>query len=240
MNRLTTYGLVGLSGVAVVATADSAFGLGGGALLADICRTLLEGEGSGNGGMGAMQMDVKPVPLIALSLGATAAAIAVLTRDQNLKAHGLSEPDDTESAAILSVMLVVARTQGNVRREELLDVFRIVTGHRIDENLVDAARHRFNEMAEENPACLRLEPMDEAICRRRVLSAAMLLGCVARPASYEVCDLIEQVTLDIGATREDVAVAEAALQDWKGDSHLVKGVSLITVLRHRVLALQPA
>lgn len=239
MNRFNTFGLVGLSAVAVVATLDSALGLGGGALLADICRTFLEDDMSGDG-MGGMAMEVKPVPLIALSLGATAAAIAVLTRDHNLTIAGRSQPDGQEQSAILSAILVIATVQGRVSRQEVMDVFRIVTGYPLEDELADFAMERFNAFAETDPENLRLARVSTAIGRRRVLAAALMMGCVARQPTNESSRLIEQMTVDIGAKSDDVAEAQKALTVWQGESERIEGVSMITMLRHRVLTLRPA
>lgn len=242
MNRFKTYGLVGLCGVGVVATIDSAFGLGGSALLADICMTLLEGDTPEGemGGMADMPMEIKPVPLIALSLAATTAAIVALTKDHQRAVSGRSEPDDEERAAILSAMLMVATARGRTSREELMDVFRIVTSHGLNQELLELAYDRFRQMSDADVSQCRLPPVSSSIGRRRTLAAALMIGCVARPSTSEISGLIERIALDIGATSEDVSAARSALKSWQEECVPAHGVSLVTVLRHRPLSLSPA
>lgn len=239
VNRFQTYGLCSLAGVAVLATLDSALGLGGGALLADICRTLLEDEPAKRA-MDEMQMEVKPVPLIGLSLAATGAAIFALTREHNRTMTGRSAPDDAETAAILSAMLVVAATQGRASREEIRDVFRIVTGHDVGDELMSLACTRLHAMIGGEVRMHRIPPVSSSIGRRRSLAAALMIGCVARSASDEVASIIEDVALDIGATADDISAARQSLELWQEGCVLAAGVSPVTVLRHRVLTLAPA
>lgn len=240
MNRFQTYGLCGLAGISVLATLDSALGLGGGAFLADVCRALLEGENDMSGGMWDMQMEIKPLPLIAISTAATGAAIYALTREQKLAMAGRSAPNDEEQAAILSAMLVVSVAQGRVSRDEIDDVYRIVTGHSLTEELLNLACNRFEEMLTGCVECTRLQPVTSGIGRRRTLAAALMLGCVVRPASDEVSDIIEVIALDIGATSHDITSAREALAQWHTGCVPTKGVSPVTVLRHRNLHLTPA
>lgn len=243
MNRVKTYGLVGLCGVGVAATVDTAFGLGGGAFLADICMTLIEGErpeGEMGGGMQEMPMEIKPIPLIGLSLAATTAAIVALAMDHQRMVAGRSEPDDEERAAILSAMLIVAKARGRTSREELMDVFRIVTSHSLNQDLLELAYGRFQQMSETDLNHCRLAPVSSAIGRRRTLAAALMIGCIARPATAEISALVERIALDIGATSDDVSVARKALETWRQDCQPAHGVSLVTVLRHRPLSLSPA
>ncbi|MCG6885428.1 MAG: hypothetical protein LJE62_16890 [Silicimonas sp.] len=239
MNRLKTYGLVGLAGVAVAATVDSALGLGGGAFLADICRTILD-DGTISDGMGDMAMGVKPVPLIALSLIATIAAIAILTRDQRRVRSGQSVPDDAERSAILSAMILVATTHGRTSRSEIMDVFRIVTGHPLEEELADLTCKRFAELKPTELRMYSLPRLETSIARRRTIAAALMVGCVVRPAAAGVNRLIERIAFDVKATSEDVAAARKALSEWQDDISPVDGISLIALLRHRVLRLRPA
>ncbi len=236
VNRFQTYGLVGLAGVAVLATVDSALGLGGGAFLADICRTFLEDDPAG---MGDMRMEVKPVPLIALSLVATVVAITALTREHQRAAAGRSAPDDEERAAVLSAMLIVATSQGRTSREEIMDVFRIVTHHQLDDDLLNLSYDRYLAMSKAGSGDYRLPPVSTSIGRRRTLAAALMIGCVARPATEETLVLIESLALDIGATSEDISAARQALEAWQDGCSPVAGVSPITVLRHRALQLAP-
>ena len=242
VNRFRTYGLVSLCGVGVAATIDNAFGLGGSAFLADICMTILEGDTPEGemGGMADMPMEIKPVPLIALSLTATAAAIYGLTRDHQRFVSGKSEPDDQERAAILSAMLLVSRARGRVAREEVLDVFRIVTSHDLDRDLLELTLQRFQNASDDELERYRFPPMSSSIARRRTLAAALMVGCVARPATSEVSALIERIGLDIGASSEDVSAARTALHKWQKDCTPANGVSLVTLLRHRSLDLAPA
>lgn len=243
MNRFKTYGLVGLCGVGVAATIDSAFGLGGSALLADICMTILEGdtpEGEMGGGMADMPMEIKPVPLIGLSLAATTAAIYALTRDHQRMIRGKSEPDDAERAAILSAMLLVAAERGRTSRDELKDVFRIVTSHRLSPELVDFAYDRFGQMTETELSQYRLAPLGTGIGRRRTLAAALMIGCAARLSPVIVEPLIGRIASDIGAAPEDIQAAQRAVDEWQGDSALMEGISPVTVFRHRDLELTPA
>lgn len=242
MNRFKTYGLVGLCGVGVVATIDSALGLGGSALIADICMTLLEGDAPEGemGGMEDMPMEIKPVPIIALSLSATAASIWALAQDHKRLVTGKSEPDDEERAAILSAMLVVAAAQGRISREEIRDVFRIVTGHDLSDELLSLACARLHAMIRGEVQARRLPPVSSSIGRRRSLAAALMIGCVARTASDEVAGIIEDLAVDIGATADDIAAARQSLELWQEGCAPTAGVSPVSVLRHRVLTLTPA
>ncbi|MEM6385932.1 MAG: hypothetical protein AAF718_06820 [Pseudomonadota bacterium] len=242
MNRFKTYGLVGLCGIGVVATIDSAFGLGGSALLADICMTILEGAPQ-DGEMAAMDdmdMEVKPVPLIALSLAATTAAIIALAKDHQRIAMGRAEPDDKERASILSAMLVVAAVSGRTTREEMMDVFRIVTGHGLNDELLDLAYARFATLSQEGAMRSRLPPVSSSIGRRRTLAAAMMIGCVVRPATGNVQRVLDRLAQDIGADANDVSEARQALDNWQEDCTPCHGVSPVTLLRHRPLTLMPA
>lgn len=239
VNRFQTYGLCGLAGISVLATLDSALGLGGGAFLADVCRTLLEGESDMSAGMGDMQMEIKPLPLIAVSTVATAAAICALTREHRMALAGKSAPSDEEQAAILSAMLVVGIAHGRVSRDEIDDVYRIATGHYLTEEVLNLACFRFREMQSGSVACASLPLVATSIGRRRTLVAALMLGCVARPASQSVLDTIENIALDIGATADDISAARHALAEWQQGFVPTRGVSTVTVLRHRKLSLAP-
>lgn len=226
----------------MLATVDSALGLGGGALLADICRTLLDGESEMGGGMGDMPMEIKPLPLIMLSMAATGAAIYALAHDQNRILAGQSEPDDAERASILSAMLVVAVAQGHTTRDEFRDVFRIATGHNLSDELLALAYARFNDLLDDSSDRndLRVPPVATTIGRRRSLAAALMIGCVARKPSDEVSAVLEQMALDIGATSDDVTVARRALSEWQKGCAPMNGVSPVTILRHRNLRLKSA
>ncbi len=238
MNRFKTYGLGALCGVGVIATLDSALGLGGGALLADICRTFLEDEPM-EGGMAGMSMEVKPVPLIALSLAATTAAIWAVTQEHQRAVTGRSAPDDEERSAILSATLIVAVAQGRTSRDEIADVFRIVTCHALEDDLLEAAYRRFREMVGEEPRSYRMPEVSTSIGRRRALSAALMVGCVAREPDEHMSALIGQMASDIGATSEDIAAARNALEHWQQDLEPVQGISPVSLLRHRSLQLSP-
>lgn len=238
MNGFNIYGAVGLSAVAVLATLDSALGFGGGAFLADICRTILEEEGA-SGGMGAMSMEVKPVPLIGLSLAVTLIAISILTLEQRRVAAGRSAPDNEERAAILSASVLISAAQGSGARNEIADVFKIVTGHPLEAELADLAYARLQGLKGATLDAYRSAPVERPIARRRALAAALMVGCVARPATQRATDLIERLSIDIGATQEDIAAARRALTDWKSGCEPVKGVSLVALLRHRTLTLRP-
>ena len=238
MNRFKTYGLGALCGVGVIATLDSAFGLGGGALLADICRTFLEDEPM-EGGMAGMSMEVKPVPLIALSLAATTAAIWALTQEHQKAVTGRSEPDDEERSAILSAMLIVAVAQGRTSRDEIADVFRIVTCHDLDDDLLETAHKRFRDMVEGEARAYRMVAVSTAIGRRRALAAALMVGCVAHEPDENMLALIDQMASDMGATSDDIASARSALLHWQQDLEPVQGVSPVSLLRHRNLQLSP-
>ncbi len=240
MNRFKTYGLGALCGVGVIATLDSALGLGGGALIADICRTFLEDEPASGGGMAGMSMEVKPVPLIALSLAATTAAIWALTQDHQKTFTGRSEPDDEERSAILSSMLIVGLAHGRITRDEVADVFRIVTCHELDDDLLDAAFARFNEMLDSQECSYRMPGVSSSIGRRRALAAALMVGFVGRQSDERISSLIGQLAADMGCSSEDVTAARQALENWKQDLEPVQGVSPVAILRHRHLQLSPA
>ena len=235
MNKASTYGLIFLCALALLATLDQALGLGGGALLADICRTILDDDMGGEG-MGGMSMDIKPVPIIALSLAFTAAAILALTRDQNRTLAGRSVPDTQERAAILSAMYLVARANGKISQDEVRDVFTVVTSHPLESQLVELFVQRFDADKTKDPA-FHLEPVDTSIGRRRTLAAALLVGCVGRPHSDAMLSLIQQIAVDIGASAEDIQAARAALNEWQEGCEPVQGVSPVALMRHRALSL---
>ncbi|MDJ0637438.1 MAG: hypothetical protein QNJ20_01285 [Paracoccaceae bacterium] len=240
MNMTKTYGLIGLCFLGVLATLDSILGLGGSALIADICRTILEDEPAMGGGMGDMRMEVKPAPIIAISLTATFAAIFELMRDQQKISEGRSEPEPAERAGILSAMLLVAQARGKTTREEVQDIFRIVTSHELEEELVTLFFDRFNALTPKDHRQVRLDPLPTSIGKRRALAAALMIGCVGRSPDSQVSELIEQIALDIDADASDIAAARHALSDWQKDYRPLEGVSPVSVLRHRNLALRPA
>ena len=237
MNSAGTYTLICLAALAVLGTLDSALGLGGGALIADICRTILD-EGPGEG-MAGMDMEIKPVPLIALSLCATMAAIWAVQQENLRRLAGRAPPSDAERAAILGAMLIVATAQGRTSRQEIADVFRIVTSHELEDELLDLSSDRFRVLSRNPIQDVRLAPVETAIGRRRTLAASMMVGCVARPADDQVTQRIETIAMDIGASSEDVAAARAALEGWQRDVTPTEGVSPVALLRHRFLELSP-
>ena len=242
MKWFKTFGLVGLCSIGFLATLDIAFELGGSAVLADICMSILEGNvyDVEKVGMLAMAMEIKPVPLIVLSLVATTAAIFALTRDHQRMLAGKSEPDDAERAAILSGMLLVAVARGQMSREELQDVFRIVTGHSLSRELVDFVYDRFKQLSDAEQAQHHLTLLGSSIGRRRTLSAAMMLGSAAKSSVHITASLVDRIATDIGATPDDILVARNAVENWHGDCPLTDGVSPVTVFRHRALELAPA
>jgi len=192
------------------------------------------------GGMADMPMEIKPVPLIALSLAATTAAIFALAKDHQKMVAGKSEPDDEERVAILSAMLLVGAARGQATREELMDVYRIVTSHSLDYDLMDLSFTRFQGLAPKDLAAFHLAPLSSSIARRRVLASALLVGCAARTPDHSVSQLIERLTIEIGASASDVDAARQALADWQEGAPKVQGVSSVTLLRHRTLNLAPA
>ncbi len=123
--------------------------------------------------------------------------------------------------------------QGRASREEMLDVFRIVTHHELDPDLLDLAHQRFHALAETDLMEYRLPPVSSSIVGRRTLAAAMTLGCVARPANDGVTSLVERIALDIEATSDATAAVRQSLEPWKKGCPMAEGVSLVTVLRHR-------
>ena len=136
-------------------------------------------------------------------------------------------------------MLIVATSQGRTSREEIMDVFRIVTHHQLDDDLLNLSYDRYLAMSKAGSGDYRLPPVSTSIGRRRTLAAALMIGCVARPATEETLVLIESLALDIGATSEDISAARQALEAWQDGCSPVAGVSPITVLRHRALQLAP-
>ncbi|MEM6713431.1 MAG: hypothetical protein AAF590_14300, partial [Pseudomonadota bacterium] len=155
-------------------------------------------------------------------------------------ANGRAAPDEEEQAAILSAMLLVAVSQGRTTREEIADIFRIVTQHDVADDLISVVYDRYREMVESGAAQHRMAVVSTSIGRRRTLAAALIMGCVARPATVQTTELIEDIALDIGASSEDVAAARASLKTWQDGFASVPGVSPVTVLRHRRLKLLPA
>jgi hypothetical protein len=148
MSQSGTIAAIGFPALALAMTVDSALGIGGGAFIADICRTILDDVMAADteGGDG-MAMQPKPLPLILLSLAATLGMVA--------------------------------------------------------------------------------------------LSAAFLAAGIDRHPTPAVVATVERLAQDIGATPADVAAARSAVRDWAADYRVVPGVSIITLLRHRTLALRP-
>lgn len=238
MNRLKTFGLIGLAGFAMAAMADYALGLGGLALLAGVGSTLLA-DGAAEAA-DALPTNVNPELLIVLSLCVGGAALVALGLDRRKARAGHPKPDEAERTVILSAMLLMATLHGKTSRNEIMDVFRIVTGHRLEESFVDLARERFVEIQKADIRSLGLPKLETSIARRRTIAAALMVGCVVRPAAPGVNRLIERIAFDIRASADDVAAARRALSDWQDDASPVEGTSLVALLRHRVLSLKPA
>lgn len=231
---------IGFSVLALFVTLDSALGLGGAAFIADICRTILDdGMAADAAAGGDMAMQPKPLPLILLSLAATIGMVAIATRDHWRELAGSAPPDVSDTAAILSAIATVAATSGRSRREELADIYRIVAGVSLEEEIADYLLDRVRDLQGATVPPLRFTRLESAIGRRRVLAAAFIAGGLDRDPTTVSLETVERLVEEIGATGADIAAARNAVRDWVADSHAVPGVSIITLLRHRPLALRP-
>lgn len=235
MKHRATHATLGLSATFFCLAVDAVVGVGAAQWLADLCLT---DEGAG---MADMEMvEVTPLPLLGISLGLAGIGFWLLLSDDRKSALGLDEPDSAERAGILSAITLVAAASRRTNAFEISDIFQIVTGHPLEEEYANHAMRYFRTIDPNRINDYPLQPIDSALSRRRVLAAALLMGCVVSDITPRVSAMIEQFAVDIGATPDDVASARLALQRWTAGETQLKGMPLITILRGKPLGLTPA
>ncbi len=153
---------------------------------------------------------------------------------------GRRAPTTAEQAAILSAMLLVALELGKTSRSEVMAVYQIAARHELEPPILDLALARFVELQETGTTPAELPPQDNALGRRRILAAAMLMARKPNAATPGVEALIERLILQIGATMEDAVAVRAALDAWDADCRDIGNVPLFSLLRDRPLALNAA
>ena len=160
--------------------------------------------------------------------------------DDKKIALGLVEPTATEQAGILSAIVLTAAANGRTTDYEISHVYQIVTGHPLHEDMAQFAFRRYQTLDPDSLDSIRLEPGSTPLARRRILSAALITGCVIGGASPNIARVIEHISDCIGATRDDIAAANTALQSWKSNDSGLTGTPLITLLRTKPLKLGSA
>lgn len=231
--KLTAFGL---SVTCLALAGDAAMGLGAAQWLADLCLT--EMSDSAMADMGADP--VTPMPFIALSVLFAALGLAIFMVEERDIALGRIPPDAGEHAAILSAISMTALTTGKTTESDIANIFQIVTGSPLQPELADLAFRRYSTMTPEAVDPFAYDPFDSALARRRVMAAALMVGCVAHEPNADTSAFIENLAFSIGATSEDVAAARAALNAWCDTDAKLSGSPLITLLRGKPLGLRPA
>ena len=235
MRQAVKLSALGFSATCFCLAADAAVGLGTAQWLVDLCLTEAPGQ------MGDMEMaEATPGPFLAMSVAFASIGIGVLVTEDREAALGLTQPDPSEHAAILSAIVLVAATTGKMTEQDIANVFEIVTGSELEPDLAALAFQRFQAIDRDRLTTYAIAPSDNSLARRRIMAAALMVGCVANDPTPESTALIESLAFSTGATPEDVSAARQALQTWsEGDSGL-RGSPLITLMRGKPLGLRPA
>ena len=235
MRQAVKLSALGFSATCFCLAADAAVGLGTAQWLVDLCLTEAPGQ------MGDMEMaEATPGPFLAMSVAFASIGIGVLVTEDREAALGLTQPDPSEHAAILSAIVLVAATTGKMTEQDIANVFEIVTGSELEPDLAALAFQRFQAIDRDRLTTYAIAPSDNSLARRRIMAAALMVGCVANDPTPESTALIESLAFSTGATPEDVSAARQALQAWsEGDSGL-RGSPLITLMRGKPLGLRPA
>ncbi len=234
MKNKATYATLGLSATFFCLAVDAAAGVGAAQWLADLCLT-------DDTEMVDMKMvEVTLLPLLGISLGLAGIGFWLFFSGDRKTALGLDEPDSAERAGILSAIVLVAAASRRTTAIEIGDIFQIVTGHPLEEEYANHAMEYFKTIDPNRISDHPLQPLGSALSRRRVLAAALLMGCVVSDITPRVGALIQQFGIDIAASPEDVTTARIALQRWTAGETQLKGMPLITVLRGKPLGLTPA
>lgn len=236
MRQAVKYSALGFSATCFCLAADAAVGLGTAQWLVDLCLT--EAPGSG---MGDMEMaEATPGPFLAMSIALAGLGMGILFTEDREAALGLTPPDTAEHAGILSAIVLVAASTGKTTQQDIANVFEIVTGASLEPDLAALAFQRFKALDRDRLTTYSIEPSDNPLARRRIMAAALLVGCVANDPTEQTTELIEGLAFSTGSTAEDVAAARAALQNWSDSDSGLHGAPLITLLRGKTLGLRPA
>ena len=236
MNRIGTYGAIGLSAIAVIIILDTALGLGGSRWIA--CPFLTNPHDDITV-VPMAPVDIQTIPLIALGLAISVSVIGFLSLDLHRATMGRSVPDNTERAGILSAIVLVAAAIGKTSRAEIANTFRIVTRHALDDNLLELTFARFNDLVGADLDQMTVQPMPTPIGRRRVVAASLLMGHGAIGVD-RIEGLIERIAVQTGASVEDCHAVRSAVDAWQADCPDAIGVPLVALLRDRPLMRRPA
>ncbi len=236
MRQAAKYSALGFSATCFCLAADAAMGLGTAQWLADLCLT--EPAGSDMSDMDMVQ--VTPGPFLAVSVAMAGIGMGILVTEDREAALGLTPPDSSEHAGILSAIVMSAATNGKTTEQDIANVFHIVTGNPLEPELAKLAYHRFLNMTPDDINAYEIEPSDNPLARRRIMAAALMVGCVANKATAETTDFIEALAFSTGSTPEDVGAARTALNQWSDTDANLSGSPLITLLKTKTLGLRPA
>ena len=235
MSSLVKYSALGFSAVCLGLAADAAVGLGTAQWLADLCLTDASDD------MSDMEMvTVTPGPLLALSLGFAGLGMRIIAAEEKTIALGLGKPTPVENAGILSALILTSAENGRTTEFEIANIYQVVTGHSLEEEVAALTFARYQATDPDAVDQYALEPVESALSRRRILAAALMNACVIGSGSPRLGGMIERFAVDIGATPDDVAAANTALQRWTATDSALSGAPLITLLRSKPLGLRPA
>lgn len=235
MRQTVKIASLGFSATCFCLAADAAMGVGAAQWLADLCLTDPSGD------MSDMAMEpVTPTPFLVLSAVLAGVGMGILFTEDREAALGLTTPDATEHTGILSAIVMVAAAGGNTRQQDIADVFQIATGTTLEPDLAKLAYERFQNLDRQKLRSYVIPPSDNPLARRRMIAAALLMGCVANKPSRKTSRVIEHVSVSVGATPEDIAAAKLALNDWTATDSNLTGRPLITLLKSKPLGLRPA
>ncbi len=235
MRQAAKYSALGFSATCFALAADAAMGLGTAQWLADLCLTEPPGAD-----MSDMEMyEVTPGPFLAVSIAMAGIGMGILFTEDRQAALGMTPPDSAEHAGILSAIVMTAATTGKVTEQDIANVFLIVTGSTLEPQLAELAFRRYLATDPDDIDAYAIDPSDNPLARRRIMAAALMVGCVAHQPTAQTHALIESLAFSTGSTPEDVAAAKAALQNWSDTDAGLSGSPLITLLKTKPLGLRP-
>ena len=235
MRQAVKYSALGFSATCFCLAADAAMGLGTAQWLVDLCLTETGDD------MGDMEMaEATPGPFLALSIACAGVGMGILFTEDREAALGLTPPDTAEHAGILSAIVMVAASTGKTTEQDIANVFQIVTGSPLEPDLAALAYQRFKSIDPDHLSTYAIEPSDNPLARRRIMAAALMVGCVANEPTEQTTELIEGLAFSTGATPEDVTAARTALHKWSDSDSGLRGAPLITLLKSKPLGLRPA
>ncbi|MDA8586404.1 hypothetical protein N9L47_09065 [Rhodobacteraceae bacterium] len=235
MRQAAKYSALGFSAVCICLAVDAAVGLGTAQWLADLCLT-----DASDDMVGMAMKTVTPAPFLVVSTILAGIGIALIASEDRETAMGLTPPDAAEHASILSAIVLVAAVHGRTTEQDIANVFQIVTNTDLEPELAQLAFAQFKQTDPNTLTTDGIATANTSIARRRILAAALLMGCVANRPSEAASVVIENLAAIIGATSEDITAARTALQNWTKTDSGLQGVPLITLLRTKPLGLRPA